>query len=80
MIDTKGARQAPRAARLLPTPAARPHRGFAVVAHGENVVMVDTTNGRSWALASDEGVPVWQPIAFQAAAPRAPRGALKEGE
>ncbi len=55
---------------------------FAVVASGENVVMVNTVTGQTWAMATDGAGPSWHPVSFSAVAPRAPRRtrAKKEGE
>jgi hypothetical protein len=44
-----------------------------VVASGENVVLVSTHTGQSWAMGTDGGRPVWHPVAFEAGATRAPR-------
>jgi hypothetical protein len=46
---------------------------FAVVASGENVVMIHTGTGQTWAMASDGRGPVWHPVEFSSPAPRAPR-------
>lgn len=46
---------------------------FAVVASGENVVMIHTMTGQTWAMASDGHGPVWHPVEFSATAPRAPK-------
>jgi hypothetical protein len=46
---------------------------FAVVASGENVVMINTATGQTWAMTSDGRGPVWHPVEFSGPAPRAPR-------
>jgi len=51
---------------------------FMVAAQGENVVLLDANNGRTWALASDAGHPVWQPIAFKGQGFKAPRGTAQD--
>ena len=76
MSETKEARRAARAAKS----SSGQGRSYSLAAHGENVVMVETSSGRSWALASDDGALVWQPIAFKGTAERAPRGAAKDDE
>lgn len=70
MSETKGSRRADRAASA----AAGQIRNFALAVHGDNVLLVETTSGRSWALASDDGELVWHPIVFRGPAERAPRG------
>jgi len=76
MSETKGAHRVARAARG----GLDRHRSYMLAAHGENVVMVETHSGRSWALTSDDGALVWHPITFRGAAERAPRGVSKEDE
>lgn len=51
---------------------------FMVAAQGENVVLLDANNGRSWALASDAGHPVWQPITFKGQGYKAPKGIAQD--
>ena len=46
---------------------------FTVVASGENVVLVNVHTGQTWAMGQDAGRPIWQPVAFQGGADRAPR-------
>lgn len=76
MSESKKERRAGRAERVGPgggasaTPAGP---AFSVVAAGENVVLVNTHTGQSWAMASDGGRPVWHPVAFDGSAARAPR-------
>jgi hypothetical protein len=72
--DNREARRAARLGRAEGSGGGSSSR-FSVVAHGENVVLVDVALGRSWALALDENHLVWQPIAFAGQAERAPRGA-----
>jgi len=69
MSDVRSTRRASRETKA----SSGGSRAFALAAHGENVVLVDTSNGRSWALVSDDGDLLWQPIAFRGAAERAPR-------
>lgn len=46
---------------------------FSVVASGENVVLVNTHTGQTWAMATDGARPVWHPVGFEGSADRAPR-------
>ena len=62
------------AARAANMGSGNHHRNFTIVAHGDGVVMVDTTNGRSWTLLDADGKPTWYPVDFAGAAKRAPRG------
>lgn len=62
-----------RAERPARGTTAAPVATFAVVASGENVVMVNVFTGQTWAMASDGERPVWQPVGFDGSAPRAPR-------
>jgi hypothetical protein len=68
MSESGGASEA-QDARAAPAPA----HSFAVVASGENVVMVNTTTGQTWAMATDGSGPVWHPVEFSGGASRAPR-------
>ena len=61
----RGERKEPSGTAAAPT--------YAVVASGENVVLVNTHSGQTWAMATDGGRPVWHPVAFEANATRAPR-------
>lgn len=60
--------------------SSRTARNFVLAAQADNVVLVDAGTGRSWALGTDAGHPVWQPIAFKGGAERAPRGGAKDEE
>lgn len=81
MSETKEARRAARASsKPASTGGGGGGRHFATVAAGENVVMTDGSSGRSWALGTDGGHPVWQPITFRGHAEKAPRGGAKEDE
>jgi hypothetical protein len=86
MSDTKGNRGDRRAARAAAAaaaggaaaPAAAAAAGheagtFQIVASGENVVMVNTATGQTWAMTSDGARPVWHPVSFEGGAERAPR-------
>ena len=75
MSETKQARRAARAAKA----SSGQGRSYSLAAQGENVVLVETSSGRSWALSGD-GAPVWRPIGFGGSAERAPRGAAKDDE
>jgi hypothetical protein len=72
MSDKPKQRRPDRGAPSKEAPASA-SPAYTVVASGENVVLVNTTTGQTWAMASDGERPVWQPVAFQAGAPRAPR-------
>lgn len=74
----KGARRAARGAKAGTTSAGGQNHSFAVVAHNEGVLLVDTVNGRSWTLSDAGGQTEWHPVAFGGNAERAPRGSLKE--
>jgi hypothetical protein len=88
MSDTRGNKGERRAARAGAAAGAAggvpAHHGptFQVVASGENVVMVNTNTGQTWAMTSDGSRPVWHPVSFEAGAERAPRrsGGGKKGE
>lgn len=69
--DKETRRRAARAAKS--TSGTRTARSFTMAAQGENVVLADATSGRSWALGSDNGKPVWQPIGFMGPADKAPK-------
>jgi hypothetical protein len=76
MSESRTERRAGRAERGTTAAAAAPaFPTFSVVASGENVVLVNTTNGQSWVMTADGGRPVWHPVAFEAGATRAPRRA-----
>lgn len=76
MSEAKSARPEGAAA-----PAEAHHPVFQVVASGENVVMVNTVTGQTWAMTSDGARPVWHPVTFEGGAERAPRrgGGKKAG-
>ena len=72
MSDTKRDRRSARAERgAAPGGVAAPN--YAVVASGENVVLVNTATGQTWAMGHDGGRPIWQPVAFEGGAHRAPK-------
>jgi hypothetical protein len=75
MSESKRERRAGRADRGAASGgvAAPQAPTFSVVASGENVVLVNTHTGQTWAMGSDGGRPLWQPVAFEAGAMRAPR-------
>jgi len=78
MSETKEGRR-PRETRGAEA-GGRAGRSFVVAAQAETVVLVDTGSGRSWALGTDGGHPVWQPIAFKGQADKAPKGLTKDEE
>lgn len=75
MSESRKERRTGRAERSAARPAEAAPTGpaFAVVASGENVVMVNTHSGQTWVMTSDGGTPVWHPVAFEGSATRAPR-------
>ena len=85
MSETRQARREERAKRRTSEPggvpeaasdapaAPPPAHNYAVVASGENVVMVNTITGQTWAMATDGSGPVWHPVEFSGSASRAPR-------
>lgn len=80
MSETKRERRSARAERGGPV-GGSPSQHYAVVASGENVVLVNTTTGQTWAMGHDGGRPIWQPVAFEGGAHRAPkRTDPKKGE
>jgi hypothetical protein len=80
MSDAKRERRSNRAERSAGAGAAGGST-FTVVASGENVVLVNTHTGQTWAMASDGDRAIWQPVAFAAGAERAPRrGGAKKDE
>jgi hypothetical protein len=72
MSESKRERRSGRADRGA-TSGAPSSPTFSVVASGENVVLVNTHTGQTWAMGTDAGRPVWHPVAFEGGAVRAPR-------
>lgn len=70
MSESKSER---RAARAEAGAGAGGPPTFSVVASGENVVLVNTHTGQTWAMATDGARPVWHPVGFEGSADRAPR-------